>query len=53
MIREVDMMVLKQQCLGKGKRLMWHRERIQNQTFNLHNILDNLENISYPIDIQF
>jgi len=48
-IKKVDMFVLKQKCLGMGKRLTWHRERIHNVSFNPHTILENLENISYPV----
>lgn len=50
-IKELDIFVLKQRCLGKGKRLTWHIDRIHNRYFHPHTILDNLEHISYPVNI--
>jgi hypothetical protein len=51
-IKELDIFVLKQRCLGVGKRLTWHIGRIHNHHFNPHTILDNLEHVSYPLNIQ-
>ena len=52
-IKSLDILVLKQRCLGMGKRLSWHMERVQEPKFDIHTILDNSENITYPIRIDF
>ena len=51
-IQEVDIMVVKDKCLGMGKRFTWHLERVENTTFNLNTILESLEHISYPVNIK-
>jgi len=46
------MYVFKAHNLPIGKRLTWHLERANNHYFNLASILDNLENLSYPISLK-
>ena len=48
----MDVFSLKRQCLGIGKRQSWHLERILNKGFNVHQILESLEYISYPVRIR-
>lgn len=45
------MFVFKPKCLGRGKRLTWHADRIQNHFFHPSIILENNEHIAYPIQI--
>ena len=51
-LKSIDIIVLKQRCLGMGKRLTWHLEHIQNQLFHPNTILEKEENISFPVNIQ-